>query len=402
MAQQTIKIKLILGRNFKDNSAQIIARIRISRTKVEFNTGRSVAEENWSPQMEKLIPDNRGNKEINAYLESFRNRIFMAYSSLLSTGEEVSAEKLKQTVYGEQVKKKFGLIEVAQQHNTEFEKLVGYRYCQGSYKNYKTTLKYLIEFIPQQYKKKDLLLDDVDYKFCESYYTFLTMKKTCTNNGANKQIQRVKKIVNYAIKHGYTSRNHMAAYQLHFKPVNKIALTMNEIDKLACLPLQRSTLAQVRDVFIFQCYTGLSYSDLKGLRPDHIHTNDDGSLWIRMERQKTEISFMVPLLMPAIELVKKYLNTSTVGPVFPVLSNQKMNDSLKIIQEIAGISKNLTTHLARHSFATTITLNNDVPIETVSRMMGHTNLRTTQLYAKVLDGKINSDMDKLKDKLNKS
>jgi len=135
------------------------------------------------------------------------------------------------------------------------------------------------------------------------------------------------------------------------------------------------------------------------LKPEHIHTGDDGSLWIRMERQKTDISFSVPLLKPAIGLLNKYVNTERNSEhLFPVLSNQKMNDNLKIIQELAGISKNLTTHLARHSFATTITLNNDVPIETVSRMMGHTNLRTTQLYAKVLDAKIGSDMDKLRDK----
>ncbi len=157
---------------------------------------------------------------------------------------------------------------------------------------------------------------------------------------------------------------------------------------------------QVRDVFIFQCYTGLAYSDLKELRPEHIYRGDDGNLWIRMERQKTAISFSVPLLKPAIELQNKYINADRKSVyLFPVLSNQKMNDNLKIIQELAGISKNLTTHLARHSFATTITLNNDVPIETVSRMMGHTNLRTTQLYAKVLDAKIGSDMKKLRDKM---
>ncbi|MEJ7627421.1 MAG: site-specific integrase [Ferruginibacter sp.] len=147
------------------------------------------------------------------------------------------------------------------------------------------------------------------------------------------------------------------------------------------------------------CFGACDTHQGEGLRPDHIQHNDDDSLWIRMERKKTEISFMVPLLRPALELLNKYLGDKSTAFVFPVLSNQKMNDNLKIIQEITGISKNLTTHLARHSFATTITLNNDVPIETVSRMMGHTNLRTTQLYAKVLDAKIGSDMKKLQDKL---
>lgn len=401
MVRHTITIKFILkiGKQ-KQNDASIIARIRVNGLKVEVNTSRTIGKENWSPQMQKFIPENKATKELNAYLESFRNRLYMAYSSLLSTGEEINADRFKQAIFGKQIHKKCGLIEVAQQHNEEFEKQVGNKYSQGSYKNYKSTLKYLIEFVPMQYKKIDIPLEDADYKFCEGYYTFLTKKKTCTNNGANKQIQRVKKIINYAIKHGYTSTNRMAAYQLHFKPINKIALTMHEINKLASLIIQRETLRQVRDVFIFQCYTGLSYSDLKGLKSEHIHKDDKGDLWIKMERQKTEVSFSVPLLKPAADLLEKYTRYNNGSEfIFPVLSNQKMNDNLKIIQEIAGITKNLTTHLARHSFATTITLNNDVPIETVSRMLGHTNLRTTQLYAKVLDAKIGSDMNKLRDKL---
>ena len=163
---------------------------------------------------------------------------------------------------------------------------------------------------------------------------------------------------------------------------------------------KEKTLKEVRDAFVFQCFTGLSYSDLKRLSEKHIYKVGNGDLWIKMERQKTEVGFSVPLLKPAARLLDEYLQSNNDSEyLFLVLSNQKMNDNLKVIQEIADISKNLTTHLARHTFATTVTLNNNVPIETVSKMMGHTNIRTTQLYAKVMDMKIEADMQNLKDKL---
>ena len=195
----------------------------------------------------------------------------------------------------------------------------------------------------------------------------------------------------------------MATYTVEYTPVNKVALNMAEINRLAELDLQRQLLKSVRDVFLLQCYTGLSYADIQKLSKSHISNGDNGTQWIRMKRQKTSVSFAVPLLPAALAILDKYLpNSDHETPLMPVISNQKMNDNLKLLQELAGISKNLTTHLARHSFATTITLNNGVPISTVSRMLGHTKLSTTQIYAKVLEGTIDNDMKLLGEKLNAS
>ncbi len=402
MSNQTFKVHLILkeDKTNKKGLAPIFARLRLNGKKIEISTNRNVLKENWSYETELALPLNKSLQNLNQYLESFKNSIYVGYTSLLSSGESISSESLKKAIFGKPVCKKYSLIEIARLHNEQFEKQVGFKYSYGSYKNYKTTLKYLIEFVPLFYKKNDIPLEQVDYRFCEGFFSYLSSKKKCKNNGANKQIQRIKKIVNYAIRLGYLSVNPMASYSLHFKPARKVPLTMEEINKLATLDIQRTTLREVRDVFIFQCFTGLSYSDIKFLKGSHIQEDAIGDLWIKMERQKTEISFSVPLLKPAVELLNKYyLEEDKSKPLFPVLSNQKMNENLKILQELAGIIKNLTTHLARHSFATTITLNNDVPIETVSKMLGHTNLRTTQLYAKVLDAKIGSDMQKLKEKL---
>ena len=398
---QTFKVHFVLKveKTNQKGLAPIFARIRLNGTKMEISTNRVIYPDNWSPENEAAHPLTKANKELNQYLETFKGKVYSGYSTLLGSGQDLSSELLRHAIFGNPLKKRYNLIEVAKEHNEQFERLIGRKYSYGSFKNYKTTLKYLIEFIPIEYKRLDIPLEKADYKFCEKFFGYLTSIKSCKTNGANKQIQRVKKIINFAIRSGYIQTNLTAAFSLHFTPVRKIALTQEEINIITKLPLQRDTLRLVRDAFIFQCYTGLSYSDIKGLKKGHIYTDAKQSLWIKMERQKTKVAFSVPLLKIAADLLKKYqLAKVDKEFIFPILSNQKMNDNLKIIQEIAGINKNLTTHLARHSFATTITLNNDVPIETVSKMLGHTNIRTTQAYAKVLDTKIGVDMAKLKDK----
>lgn len=199
MSQQTFTVHFILkvDKTNRKGKAPIIARIRLNGNKIELSTKRVTANENWSPASESVFPLTKVNKEINQYLESFRGKIYKAYSTMLSTGEGMSAELLKEAVYGKPVKKKHYLIEVAREHNEQFEKQIGKKYSYGSFKNYKTTLKYLEEFVPMEYHKNDISLEHVDYKFCERYFTYLTTRKKCNTNGANKQIQRVKKIVNY-------------------------------------------------------------------------------------------------------------------------------------------------------------------------------------------------------------
>ena len=400
MNYQSFKVHLILkmDKTNKKGLAPIFARIKTNGLKIEISTNRNLEPVYWSNEDELALTTFKTHKEINHYLESFRSKIYAAYNSVLSTGESISAELLKKALFGTPQKKKYTLIETATQHNELFEKLIGVKYSYGSYKNYKTTLKYLKEFIHIQYKSRDIPLEAVNYTFCEQFYMYLIEEKACHNNGANKQLQRVSKIINYAVRAGYISTNPMTSYSLTFNPTTRIALTMHELNKVENLIIQRKELEQVRDIFVFMCYTGLAYIDIKRLEAKDIQHGDKGEAWIKMERQKTKITFTVPLLKPAMKIMKSFITkTKSEGLLFPVLSNQKMNDALKLIQELAGINKNFSTHLGRHTFATTVTLNNDVPIETVSRMLGHTNIRTTQIYAKVLDNKIKSDMKKLKE-----
>ncbi len=395
----SIKLFLRHERRNSDGKAIIYARIRLDRNKIELSTNKSVKPIHWDDTRGIAIKTTEASI-INKHLEALKNKINSSYSQLYIAQQEITLEAIKALVTGQPATPQHTLLSVAKEHNDHFKSMLGIKYSPGSYKNYKTTLKYLTEFIPLYSGKADLTLGAVNYKLCEAFFTYLTTKKDCHTNGANKQLQRLKRLINYAIKLGYVQTNPMASYTLEFDPVSKVALTIPEIEKLRKLDLQRQTLEHVRDVFLMQCYTGLSYSDIKLLAQRHLSLAENGTYWIHMARQKTKVAFAIPLLQPALLILQKYAPASKDDlPLFPVLSNQKMNDNLKLIQELAGISKNLTTHLARHTFATTITLSNGVPIETVSRMLGHTKLSTTQIYAKVLEVKIGEDMLLLSAKL---
>ena len=404
MSSPNYNIYLYLRKNRqnKEGKYPIYIRIRVNNEKYEYPSGEYINEVHWDDSMQRVYKTKEASR-INGMLDTAKSNINQAVSQLYMSKADVSLDNVRLLLKGESiVLERHTFIYVIKEHNENFEKQIGKKYSQGSYKNYKTTLKYLIEFIPIFSGKKDIELKEINYRFCEAYFTFLTTEKQCHVNGANKQIQRVKKIINYAIRLGYIQSNPMASFTIEFTPVYKVALNMDEIDKLAGLELHRQVLKNVRDVFLFQCYTGLSYSDIKQLTKRHISAGEKGNLWIRMKRQKTSVSFGVPLLPVALSILDKYMPSAEQDvPLLPVISNQKMNENLKVLQELAGISKNLTTHLARHSFASTITLNNGVPITTVSRMLGHTKLSTTQVYARLQEKTIGEDMELLEQKLNK-
>jgi site-specific recombinase XerD len=404
MAINTFSVQFLLKKDKlnKEGFAPIFAKVTLNGSKMELSTSRMIEPSNWLPDKRRAKVQTEKQKQLNEHLESFKTKLYATYSKLLHQEDELTTSAFRDALKGKKVEKVIEqtLVATATEHNIQFEKQVGEKYSYGSFKNYKTTLKYLIEFVPLFSGKKDIPLKEVGYKFCEAYFNWLTTEKDCHTNGANKQIQRLKKILNYAILSGYIQVNPAARYSLEFKPHQKIALTQTELEILGSLSLQRKTLEEVRDIFLFQCYTGLSYGDIYSLTSENLQKAEDGSTWIKMQRQKTGISFSVPLLRKAESILGKYVPLQGKGDrIFPVLSNQKMNQNLKVVQELAGIAKSLTTHLGRHTFATCITLSNGVPIETVSRMLGHTKLSTTQVYAKVIDTKIGLDMKALKDKL---
>lgn len=399
MTPNTFSVHFVIRNERMDTEGYvpIYAKVTINGETLRVAISHKTKPLNWNAKSELVKLNAKNSKEINEAIEAMKSRIYQAHSLLLGSNNTLNAESLRVQLFGEAAARIPTLLEIVKQHNDKFEKMVGIKYSKGSLKNYKTSLRFLTEFIPTYNKKRDIQLKDVNYKFAEAYFAYLTTVKTCKQNGANKHIQRLKTILNYAIKLEYIQRNALDSFSLEFAPVHKVALTIAEIERIQALSIQRETLSKVRDVFLLQCYTGLSFGDVKRLSINDIHRMSETEYWIKMSREKTKIGFSVPLLPQAMVILLKYLETVELNkPLLPVLSNQKMNEHLKLLQELAGISKNLTTHLARHTFATTITLGNGVPIETVSRMLGHTKLATTQMYAKVLDKKIGEDMEKLK------
>jgi site-specific recombinase XerD len=216
-----------------------------------------------------------------------------------------------------------------------------------------------------------------------------------------KYIANLRKIINLAIANEWTTQDPFVKFRFSLKEVKRQALSEGELQLLAEKDLKAERLNRVRDIFVFCCYTGLAYADVEKLTPDHIRQGIDGQKWIFTERTKTRTTSNIPLLAPALALIEKYKDhpqSVNRGRVFPVLTNQKMNAYLKEIADLCGFQQELTTHLARHTFATTVTLTNGVPIETVSSMLGHRNIRTTQIYAKVVQSKVSEDMQKLRQK----
>jgi len=256
------------------------------------------------------------------------------------------------------------------------------------------------QFLRSKYKIEDININELNYDFIHNYEIWLKTVRNCDHNTIMKYLSNFKKIVLRYVKSGKLLRDPFSGFKLSKKEVEKTPLTEMQLRKITQIQTLVSRLDIVKDIFIFCCYTGLAYADVKTLKHSEIFESADGERWIISKRQKTRTTFKIPLLIPAIEILNKYKDyhqSRCREYVLPVLSNQKMNSYLKEIADKAEIHANLTFHIARHTFATTVALSNGVPIETVAKMLGHVNLKTTQHYAKILDKKIGEDMKKLKD-----
>ena len=268
---------------------------------------------------------------------------------------------------------------------------------------YETSLKHTKNFLLWKYNISDISIEKIDYSFIMEYEFYLRSVRKCANNTAVKYIKNFHKIINICLANGWLTKDPFANYKSKVKEVIREYLTEREIQDLMEKELVSDRLELVRDIFIFSCFTGLAYIDVKQLSKDNIVLGIDGDKWINKNRQKTDTSSRIPILPTAQFIIDKYANHPVCvneDKLLPIFSNQKMNAYLKEIATVCGINKELTFHIARHTFATTVTLSNGVPIETVSKMLGHTNLKTTQHYAKILDKKISEDMQVLKAKFN--
>jgi len=315
----------------------------------------------------------------------------------------ISAEAIKNAFLGT-AEEVYTLKKLIDYHNETAKSSLKW----STLKHYSVTQRYLEKFTQQKFKSPDLYLHELNYQFIHDFEVFLRNhkpkdhQKPLNNNGIMKHLIRLKKMVHLAVRLEWIPKDPFINYQLKILKVTREHLSPKELATMESKEFTIERIDMVRDLFVFCCYTGLAYVDVIQLAPHNIVEAADGEFWVRTFRQKTETPVNTPLLPKAVEIIKKYkgnIRTEVSNTIFPVISNQKVHSYLKEIADLCGIKKNITFHLARHTFATTVTLSNGVPIETVSRMLGHTKIATTQIYAKVLEKKISEDMAALRKKL---
>ena len=378
----------------------IYLRITIDGKRTEISTKRTIEIKKWSVEANKAIGRTEDIRELNAYLDSLVSKVYQCQRDLIQDNKEVTTETLKNKFLGVE-DNQVTLINFFKDHNKQVEKLIGNGYSAGTLERYKTVCKHLQEFMKHTYNVSDFRLNKINHKFITDFEFYLKSERECAHNTTIKYIKNFKKIVRIAIANDWIAKDPFLNYKVQLKEVKREFLSEEEMQTILEKDLHTHRLKLVRDIFIFCCYTGLAYSDVKKLSKDSLVIGIDGEKWIKTNRTKTGTRSSIPLLPPAIKILKKYENSPlsvSKGVLLPVLSNQKSNAYLKEIADLCGIKKNLTTHLARHTFATTVTLSNGVGIESVSKMLGHTSIKTTQHYAKILDSKVSDDMAILKQK----
>lgn len=386
-----------------NGTVPIYLRITIGDDRIEIATKRYVHPSKWNRIAQKISGSSEEVRNLNAYLKTLEQDIYTAHQQLSLEGKLISAESIKNKLTGKKEKVFFqSLVGIFSDHNKQVETLVGSEYAPGTLERYKTSLKHTVDFIQWKYHVTDFDIAAINHEFITSYEFYLRSVRKCNNNSAVKYIKNFKKIIRICIANGWLTKDPFINYKTKVKEVKRDFLTEAELQTLSNKVFIAERLNQVRDIFLFSCFTGLSYADVKKLKRSEISYGIDREKWIFTSRQKTETSSRIPLLPMSLEILGRYqdhpqcVNTNRL---LPVLSNQKMNGYLKEIADLCGIQKKFTFHIARHTFATTVTLSNGVPIESVSKMLGHKNLRTTQHYAKILDRKVSDDMQQLKNKL---
>ena len=379
----------------------IYTRITINGKRIELSSNRFVEMSKWSTEAGKMKGNSEEARSINSHLDMLRIQIIDMQMELVHKKIPVTAETLKNKILGVDERARM-LIPIFQDHNNKIKELVGKEYAPGTLERYKTSLSHTIEFLQWKYKVSDIEINKIDHAFITDYEFWLRSVRNCANNTAVKYIKNFNKIIKLCLANDWLDKNPFANYKSKVKEVERVYLSEDEIQNIIEKDLKTERLSLVRDIFLFSCFTGLAYIDVKNLTKSHISFGIDGEKWIFTHRQKTESASKIPILPVTQMIIDKYENHPQCineDKLLPILSNQKMNAYLKEIAGVCEIEKELTFHIARHTFATTVTLTNGVPIESVSKMLGHKNLRTTQHYAKVLDRKVSDDMKILKEKL---
>lgn len=382
-------------RTNRKGEAPILMRITVDGMRADTTVKKSIDPKSWDSVAGKAAGNSKLSQEINLYLDSIRFRITRIRREMELDGTEyVTAQMVLNRWLGRDAMERHTLIEVFKEHNAKCRALSGKGMAPGTVERYETSLKHTQEFMRYTYGKDDIYLDEMSRQFIEDYEFYLKTVRKCNHNSTIKYLKNFKKITRIAMQKEWLKKDPFADIRFSLEQVERDFLESHEIEKIMSKKITIERLEQVRDVFVFCCFTGLAFSDVKQLTPDHISLDINGKKWIRKLRQKTKNMCNVPLMEIPQTILEKYKNHPfcvAKGVLLPVLCNQKMNAYIKEIGDICDIKKQLSTHTARHTFAT-FTLAHGVSIESVAKMLGHSDTKMTRHYAKVLDKTIMREM----------
>lgn len=393
-----IRFNLKLKQINKKEQAAIQCRITFNKKRKDFATGLFVIPEHWNTKKQKLLDTSDQEEYINIQLSLIKNKINKAFLMLQIKEEPFTVNDIYNSFKGKSLKKDMGIIEVYDQHNERIKRLIGKEIVLVTYQKYLESEKHLKDFIRYKFSTSDKPLRELKMSFINDYNYYLQTEKNFQQSTLNKAIQRFRKVVKFAIGNDYLDKDPFLLYRAKTVKKEIIFLTQEELKKLEQQSFEIKRIQVIKDCFVFCCYTGLAFKEMSNLKKEHLVKGHDGMDWIKIKRQKTNKTVSIPILPKAQRIINLYSGEDE--RVFPRISNARFNGYLKEIADVVGITKNLTHHMARRTFASTVLLYNNVPMEIVSELLGHTKLATTQQsYGKIVQKKVSEEMRRLNKKL---
>lgn len=358
----------------------------------------------WNKNTCRAIGNKDDARSVNEFLDMLQTKVYEARRKLLESGLQVTSGSLMDIVSGQDQRGKM-LLAIFKEHNERMKALIGKDYAKGTCDRFETALKHTKAFIKWKYNQEDINIYALNSDFVNEFSFWFKTVRHCGHNTTMKYITNLKKVVLLCVNKGWLTKDPFASFSLSLEENDPVFLAKEEIQRITEKDIKNNRLESVRDIFIFCCFTGLAFVDVKQLKRSEVCIGIDGQLWIQKNRQKSAVPSRIPLLPVTLHILDKYKDhPACVGNdvSLPVLSNQKYNSYLKELADICNIEKKLTSHTARHTFGTTVTLSNRVPIESVKQMMGHKHIKQTLHYARVLPIKLSEDMQLLKERLDKT
>ncbi len=398
-----MNVKFIIRKNREAGGlVPIQMQVTLEGVRQFITTGQKIEPDYWDVRTGRAAGKSQKIKVINEYLDKMRVDAYKVFNEMKSLGNEFTPEDLRRNLTGKNEAKTKRLLEVCDIFNSNAEKLIGIEIGKITWGRYKAFRNRIADFLKLKYSLDDIYLSHLKYSFMVEYEFYIKTEVKIQQNTMAKYLKYVNRVIEFATNNEWMDRNIFQNYKCPVKEAKREYLTQAELDRIMEKEFKIDRLIEVRDIFVFCCYTGYAYKDAVNLTPEHIGTGINGKKWIYTSRQKTENVSNVPLLETALDILEKYKDHPKCvkdNKLLPIKSNQKLNSYLKEIADICEIKKPLTTHIARHTFATTVLLANGVSMEATSKMLGHSSIKTTQIYGKIVESRVGDEMDMLSEKL---